>query len=40
MKIKDSVSILAKNKYASFVLEDLINVANKKQLKEINKEFN
>ena len=39
LKIKDSVSILAKNKYASFVLEELINVANKKQLKEINKEF-
>ena len=39
LKIKDSLSILAKNKYASFVLEELINVANKKQLKEINKEF-
>ena len=39
-KIKGSICKLAMNQYASYVIEELISVANKKQLKEIIKEIN
>ena len=39
-KIKSSVCKLAKNQYASYVIEELIFLANKKQINEINKEIN
>ena len=39
-KIKCSICKLAMNQYASFVIEELISVANKKQIKKIIKEIN
>ena len=39
-KIKSSICKLAKNQYASYVIEELIFLANKKQINEINKEIN
>ena len=39
-KIKCSICKLAMNQYASYVIEELISVANKKQIKKIIKEIN
>ena len=39
-KIKSFICKLAKNQYASYVIEELIFLANKKQINEINKEIN
>ena len=39
-KIKCSICKLAINQYGSYVIEELISVANKKQINEINKEIN